>query len=398
MPARPRFARQTELIVAAVLALGLLAVGGGALYFMATLRPAHADAASIPSQLDTTSDVDAAAIAAAREQVRTAMVAGNIPGLAVAVSRGSARVWAESFGYADLASKAPVTSATRFRIGAVSKTLTAAAAGLLRDQGALDLDAPVQQHVASYPVKAWPVHARHLMTDSGGVHHLRGAADVFPSGSCATTGDALRLFRDEPLAFEPGTRYRFSIYGWILLGAVVEGAAREPFAAFMTRQIFEPLGMTRTALEEPGLDSRATGYFPRTAANPAYGLQDAPDADYSCLGGAGQYMSNAGDLARFAAALTGPGFLRADTLRLLQEPARLATGAPTGFAPGWKVQDVFLSGRQVRALVQRGTPMGGTAVLLLLPGDGVAVALTSNVSYATGLDALAPQVAAAFMR
>src|SRR5439155_1161722 len=90
----------------------------------------------------------AAAVARARAIVCDGL-AGKIPGLQVAVAVGGTLVWSEAFGYADLAREVPVTAETQFRIGSVSKPLTAAAVALLLEQGKLDLDAPVQRYVPS---------------------------------------------------------------------------------------------------------------------------------------------------------------------------------------------------------------------------------------------------------
>lgn len=396
MASSSRSTRQTELVVAAVLLLVLLAIGGAALVFVSTINPVHRAAEVVSSRTAVAAEPDRRAIEQARNLVRAAMATGNIPGLSIAVTRGSDLAWSESFGFAEVEHREPLTPDIRFRVGAISKTLTAAAAGRVRDRGALDPDAPVQQYVKAYPPKAWPLTARHLMADTGGVHHLRGQQDRLPSSACSTLGDALQIFRDDPLAFQPGTRYRFSIYGWILLSAVIQGAAHEPFDAVMSRDVFEPLGMTRTTSDGAGVDGVAAGYFPRAAENPAFGLQDAPAADYSCFAGAGQYVSTAADLARFGAAMSAPGFLAPDTWSQWLEPARTETGVSTGVAFGWKVSEAGWLGRRTRVLTQRGTPMGATAVLLVLPEPRLAVAITSNVSYATGVDPLATAVAEAF--
>ena len=69
------------------------------------------------------------------------------------------------------------------------------------------------------------------MGDVAGVHRIRGDNnDLMPFGHCTSLGEALAMFADEPLLFEPGTNYRFGTHGWILLSAVVEGAAADRFA------------------------------------------------------------------------------------------------------------------------------------------------------------------------
>ena len=121
---------------------------------------------------------------------------------------------------------------------------------------------------------------------------------------------ALRFFAESALLFEPGTQYRYSSYGWILVSAAVEAAADEPFLTFMRKQIFEPLGMDGTRADDSRADSatepipdRATFYFPRFAADPRYGLHLMRELDYSCYAGSSAFLSTPSDLVRFAMAI-----------------------------------------------------------------------------------------------
>ena len=114
----------------------------------------------------------AAALAQARAIVCDRL-AGKIPGLQVAVAVDGKLVWSEGFGYADLAGKVPVTAETQFRIGSVSKPLTAAAVALLYEEGRLDLDAPVQRYVPSFPDKGYPITTRQLAGHLAGIRHYQ---------------------------------------------------------------------------------------------------------------------------------------------------------------------------------------------------------------------------------
>ena len=79
---------------------------------------------------------------------------------------------------------------------------------------------------------------------------LNHDTDAMPVRHCESLDEAVEMVHDDPLRFEPGTEYRYSIWGWVLVSAVVEGAAGEPFDRFMARGVFAPLGMTHTVLEE----------------------------------------------------------------------------------------------------------------------------------------------------
>jgi serine beta-lactamase-like protein LACTB, mitochondrial len=277
--------------------------------------------------------------------------------------------------------------------------LTATAAALLHDRGRLDLDAPVQEYVAAYPRKQWPVTVRQLMGDVAGVHRIRGDNnDAMPGQHCASLGEAVSLVVNEPLLFEPVTQHRYSVWGWILASAVVEGAAGEPFDRVMSRDVFERLGMTRTVVAEtPGLDV-ATPFYSTTTIVPNPFDDDDPTGrvDYSCLAGAGAFVSTPTDLARFGAAVSTPGLLKPETLAAFQTSGRLASGEPTTYGLGWTISTVQIAGRPTRMVSHRGSPRGGTAALLLFPDLGVVVAATINAPFAGRVDPFALQVAEAF--
>ena len=124
---------------------------------------------------------DSVRIARAREAVRARL--DSIPGIAVAVLEDGRIIWSEGFGWADLEQRVPVTTGTEFRIGSISKSLTSAAVGLLVQDGKLDLDAPVQRYVPSFPVKPWPITTRLVAPElqiMGGVDftHATAAQDA----------------------------------------------------------------------------------------------------------------------------------------------------------------------------------------------------------------------------
>src|SRR4051812_33341105 len=100
----------------------------------------------------TSSQVESA-IAQARALVEKD-IASKVPGMSVAVAVDGQIVWSQGFGYADLKTHEPVTPSTRFRVGSVSKPLTAAGLALLVERGQLDLDAPVQRYVPDFPKKS----------------------------------------------------------------------------------------------------------------------------------------------------------------------------------------------------------------------------------------------------
>jgi serine beta-lactamase-like protein LACTB, mitochondrial len=392
--------RRGEAVLAALLAGAavVVVVGTAVLYFGSTVIPVHSDPAAIPS---AAADVDTgrygAAVDEARRLARALLVQENLPGLSVAVAVDGAIVWTEGFGYAAV-DRTPITPLTRFRLGALSKPVTSVAAALLHDRGRLDLDAPVQRYVPAYPQKQWTVTTRQLMGDVAGVHRGRGDnidGDSMPTQHCANLDEAVELFAGDQLRFEPGTMHRYSIYGWVLVSAVVESAGGEPFAEVMEREVFKPIRMDRTVVEERvGLED-ATSYTPRSILRTRLRIEEAPPPDYSCLAGAGAFLSTPADLVRLGSALLKPGLLKAETITSLQTPTRLVSGASTTYALGWTVGSVQLAGGPARMVSHRGSPRGGAVSLLTFPDLGLAVAAAA-ITNVTGVNPFALRVADAF--
>lgn len=378
---------QTGLVLAAV-AIGVLVtfVAGLFTYMKSTAAPIHPDAAKVPSLLRAAPPPRwAEAVARSQQVARTSLAAQNLPGVSVAVGVAGDTVWAEGFGFADLDTHAPIAPETQFKLAEVSMPLTSAAVGLLLEKHRLKLDDVIQMYVPAFPEKQWPVTLRQLMAHTSGMRTDAGDEEPI-AARCDRTLDGLERFAERPLLFEPGTRFRPSTYGWILVSAAVEAAAGEPFFTFMRTRIFEPLRMSATRPDSTAerIADRATLYYPRFAGNTRYGPDLARNGDHSCFAGAGAFLSTASDLVRFGAAMTGGTLLQRATVAALHTPQRLTSGEETGYGLGWKIETIELAGESTR-MVGHGTKqdfIGGTASLLTFPERGIVVAVMSNISFA----------------
>ncbi len=387
-------------LIAAAVGLLLTAVAGLHVYMTATATPLHPDAERVPSRsLAPPSPAWAQAADRARRAMREGLAAQNLAGMSVAVGVGGEIVWTEGFGWAHLDDQVPVSPETRFRIGTASVALTSAAAGLLLEQGALTLDDEIQNHVPEFPRKPWPVTLRQVMGQVAGLRSDGGDESPLFSQRCERPVEALSHFGERALLFEPGTQYRYSNYGWILVSAAIESAARdEPFLSVMRDRVFAPLGMEDTQPDDatqPG-GRQATSYFPRYAADPRYGLDVMRPLDYSCYAGASVFVSTPSDLVRFGLAMTRGTLLQPATVELLQASLRLPSGEETGYGLGWDLERVAIGGRQIRVVGHDGEVLGGrVASLVIVPERDLVIAVLSNTSYAD-TPALARQVAEAF--
>jgi CubicO group peptidase (beta-lactamase class C family) len=392
--------RTHTVLALIVVAVGLLvaAILGLFAYISATATPLHPDPQSVPAVTHSApSRRWADAVERGRRIVRAGLTEQNLPGLSVAVGVDGDIVWAEGQGWADLENRVPVTPNLRFRIGTASKALTSAAVGLLLEKDLLKLDAEIQTYVPEYPQKPWAVTLRQLMGHLAGVRTDGGDEGPLLSERCERPVEALQHFAERSLLFEPGTQYRYSSYGWILVSAAVEAAADEPFLTFMQKEIFDPLGLDTSAdsATEP-IPDRATFYFPRFAADPRYGLHLMREVDYSCYAGSSAFLSTPSDLVRFGMAVNNGKLLQPATVQLLQTSQRLASGEETGYGLGWDLETVTLAGEQTRVVGHDGETLGGmVASFMIFRERGIVVAVMSNISYADTF-ALAVKIAEAF--
>jgi serine beta-lactamase-like protein LACTB len=386
-------------LIAVPVVLIPLAIAGLWQYMKATATRLHLDPQSVPSVTQSAGAPQwGDAVEHGRQIVRAALIEQNLTGLSVAVGAGGDIVWSEGFGWADLEKRAPIAPETRFRIGTASLALTSTAVGLLLEGGSLSLEEPIQTHVPAFPEKQWPVTLRQLMGHLAGIRNDGGDEGPLLGTRCERPVDGLQAFAASPLLFEPGTRHRFSSYGWILVSAAVEAAAGEPFLTFMRKRVFEPLGLAGTtadSLTEP-IPNRAAFYFPRFAADPRYGLHPMREVHYSCYAGASVFLSTPSDLVRFGMAIAAGKLLKPATVQLLQTSQRLASGEETGYGLGWDLETVTLAGQPTLVAGHNGQILGGTvASLLTAPQHGIAVSVTSNISYAD-TPAIALKIAQAF--
>lgn len=317
------------------------------------------------------------------EGVRAAHLLGEalqreaaLPGLAVAVGNGDQIVFSGGFGVADLETLAPATPLTRWRIGSIGKSLTAAGAVVLAERGQLDLDATVADMLP-----AWANHpggvatVRQLAGHLGGIRHYHDGEGISHTYYEDVT-DALALFADDSLVAVPGAQYSYSTHGYTLLSALIQKAAGTPFLDWMDGEMFRPLGMRHTG---PDL---VTTIVPGRASFYEFDdgqLVHASFTDNSYKWAGGGFLSTPEDLVRFGTALLRGRLLEPAGMRNLFTSQRTNAGEETGYGMGFRPREDW-QGRHV--VHHGGSSEGGRAFLLLYPDRDIVVAMAANRSTA----------------
>ena len=200
--------------------------------------------------------------------VRDATAHRTPPGLAAAVVTAGGAAEFVTGGLADVRTLWPVTVQTTFLWFSMTKIVTATAAVMLADRGALDLDAPVIEHVPELHVlhgSGSRITARHLLSHSSGLANPPPIRWVRPAGAPPPDSRAFLarlLHRHRRLRFRPGQTAAYSNLGYLLLGELIASCAGQSFCEFIRHELLEPLGMSRTGFEHAQAPADiATGYW-----------------------------------------------------------------------------------------------------------------------------------------
>lgn len=254
------------------------------------------------------------ALAALRAEMKRRCARDQFSGT-VLVARGKNVLFAEACG---LRSRGNIRNrlTTRFRLGSMNKTFTAVAVLQLVQAGKLRLDDTVGKHLADYPNRdiAQKVTVHHLLTHTGGTGDIFGPAFEKERRNLRDLRDYVRLYGQRAPQFEPGSRWAYSNYGYVLLGVIIEAVSGQSYYDYVRDQIFRPAGMeaTDSLPEDVIVPQRATGYTRRQGAW-------RPNTDTLPYRGtsAGGGYSTVYDLHRFSLALLTHGFLNPEHTQLL---------------------------------------------------------------------------------
>ncbi|MBW3656297.1 MAG: beta-lactamase family protein [Gemmatimonadetes bacterium] len=316
--------------------------------------------------------------------------APDVPGCAVGVAENGRTVLARAYGMANLEHDVPNTPETVFEAGSVSKQFTAAAVVLLAARGALSLEDDVRRHVPEVPDYGRTITLRHLLNHTSGLRDWGAVQEIagWPRGTRVHSHAHVLdiVSRQRSLNFPPSTEYSYSNTGYNLLAVVVERVSGVPFAEFSRREIFGPLGMTRTEWRDDFtrvVKHRAVAYQRRDSAY----HQQMP---FENVHGNGGLLTTVGDLLAWNQALATDRFpgLRAE----MERQGVLEGGRRIEYALGLRVAPY----RGLPEVSHSGATAGYRAYLTRFPAQGLSVALLCNRADANPV-ALAQQTAAVFV-
>lgn len=339
------------------------------------------------------------------------------PGAALAVARNGRLVLARGYGYADLATREPVAPTSRFRIGSVSKPITAVATMKLVEEGQLSLDDRVVELLeftapegVSIDPRLGDVTVRDLLYHAGGWDREQSGFDppfaadriAIAMGERPPASPAMivRFVLAQALDFEPGSRQAYSNLGYAVLGRVIEAVTGESYADYVRRAILVPADARSVELGRSLPEMRAPGevryHDPRRflAMFPGRGMVPAPYGAFSieAMDAHGGWIASAPDLLRFMARVDlspmVPDLLERETIESMVSPHQSASGDGAFFAQGWEI----LRTGDGAVWFHRGDLPGTTALLVCAGHTQFALLMNGNAGSRENAERILPML------
>jgi serine beta-lactamase-like protein LACTB, mitochondrial len=306
------------------------------------------------------------------------MAANKVPGLSVALVERGQLLWSKGFGLANLEDESPATPQTLYRLGSVSKPLTATAAMQLWERGKLDLDAPIQKYCPAFPEKPQPITTRELLGHLGGIRHYKSESPDDPEISNTKHFDdpiagGIQFFANDPLVAPPGTHFNYSTYGYTLVGCVIQGASGEKYASEVHENVFVPAGMTSTRTDDHyAIVPHRAGFYAKDKSGAVVNA-DFLDSSYKIPGGG--WLSSAEDMGRFESAILTGKLLKRRTLVLMWTTQKPSDGAKDDYGLGWGIGEQD----HVVTVGHDGGQQGTSTAFVLAPAQGEGIVVLSNL-------------------
>ncbi len=286
----------------------------------------------------------------------------------VLIARAGKVLFCRGYGLANREHEVPCTPQTKYRLGSITKQFTAMAILILQEQGKLSISDPVKKHVPQAPQSWDGITIHQLLTHTSGIPNYTSFPDFLKTlPDRVTLTELIGKFKDKPLEFPPGAKFKYSNSGYIVLGQIIETAAAMPYATFLKRAIFDPLQMRDTGYDNaiPILVHRAAGYTRRLGLV----LTNADYIDMSIPHAAGALYSTVEDLLKWDQALDAGKLVSRKSLEAMFTPFQGHYGY------GWLIERKFHQPRQLHG----GGIMGFVTMIQRYPAEKLLVVVLSNL-------------------
>ncbi len=299
----------------------------------------------------------------------------GIVGAAAAYSINGETIWETVGGYSDEKTKQSFQKNTKVRMASIAKSMTAIAIMQLVEKGLLDLDAPIQNYVPNYPKQTkTQITTRHLLSHTSGIDGYKNTKEAETQINYPTLDDAITIFKNRPLLFEPGTGYNYTTYGYTLLGLILENISGLTYEDYMRKNIWDIAEMNNTGIDVYGKDEGNSSklYSKRRNGKTIEGTEN----NLSNRVPGGGFYTTIGDMMKFGNSVIENTLIKRETLDLMRQRHSVNTESKYGF--GWFLYTP--APNEGRLIGHGGAQMGCSSQLFIVPDEGVVSVVLANTS------------------
>ncbi|KYQ90263.1 hypothetical protein DLAC_11747 [Tieghemostelium lacteum] len=333
--------------------------------------------------------------------------ANCIPGISVCVMVGGKVVFNKGYGYSDIENAIPMSADTKFRIASISKTLTSSGVGVLLDQGKLSLDDSIYKHVPEFPrhpkYPDMDITIRQIASHLGGIRHYKKGKESEHFSTVQYKSSKVKSLEKYPTPLDifisdpwhehqPGLKYNYSTFSFTLLGTVLENVTGMDYASFMKSNIFDPIGMKNTVVDEhdtviPGR-TRQYNLVGNSNSTVPFQLKNCELANVSYKHAGGGFLSTSRDICKFGSAIMSGAILQPSTVAQLFTEQTNSSGELVKYGIGWQLKKRFV--------YHTGNAVGGSTVLVMIPDQSIVVCVLTNQQNTRQIDEFGFKLASIF--
>ncbi|MEM6813324.1 MAG: serine hydrolase domain-containing protein [Bacteroidota bacterium] len=299
----------------------------------------------------------------------------NIIGAAAGYSVFGKTVWQAVDGFSNKESNTPFQKDTKVRMASIAKPMTAIAIMQLVERNLVELDIPIQTYIPDYPKQSkTQITVRHLLSHTSGIDGYKNTKEAETQVNYPTLSDAVEIFKNRPLLFEPGTGYNYTTYGYTLLGLIIEKVTGLTFEVYMKKYIWDSAKMTSTGIDRYGIDEgNSSRLYSRTKKGKTV---EGKENNLSNRVPGGGFFTTVEDMLKFGSAVINNTLIKSETLSLMRKRHSVNTNSRYGL--GW-----FLYSQapdEGKIIGHSGAQMGCSSQLLIFPEKGIVCIVLANTS------------------
>jgi CubicO group peptidase (beta-lactamase class C family) len=294
----------------------------------------------------------------------------------VLIAYKSKVLWSKGYGFADFELDVPIQPQTKLRIASITKTITAVAIMQLIEKELLRLDDPLSKFIPDYP-NGEKITVKHLLTHSSGIRNFELDMDFYEIEHASSFSEKLiDLFKYEPLQFDPGTAFSYSVSGYFLLGYMIERVTGLSYTEYLKLNIFEPLHMENSGFDDAHqiIKGRAKNYEMEGSI-----LRNSHFFDMRIAGAGGGLYSTVEDLYRLQMGLLNHQLISRESDHQMNTN-QIQINEQTHYGFGLFLAEAEICGKNRHKNYHSGGGPGVRSIMAYYPDDQLLCIMISNIN------------------